>query len=194
MNFYNIKSGFNILPMLKEVSENYKDFEAITTRTNIPCQRETKTIYLIRDTGLHEYEDSKQYKNYHQCRKFMNWFTREYSGEIMRSAIVLLPTNSSVYPHWDGEPFKKDKDRFHMVLSGYYDYTIHYSNPNNEKGIEGSFEGWGAPEETVKFCAGDLWWFANKKVHSARNTSPLPRIAMIFDVFNSDWRNRVKKQ
>ena len=27
MNFYNLKSGFNILPMLKEVSENYKDFE-----------------------------------------------------------------------------------------------------------------------------------------------------------------------
>ena len=100
MNFYNLKSGFNILPMLKEVSDNYKDFDINTdranNRANIPCQRETKIIYLIRDTGLHEYEESEQYKNYHQCRKFMNWFTREYSGEIMRSAIVLLPSNSSV--------------------------------------------------------------------------------------------------
>ena len=188
MNFYNLKSGFNILPMLKEVAENYKDFDITAVRqTKIIVQRETKTIFLIKDTDLYTYEMSKEYEKYHQCRKFFDWFTKQYSGEIMRAAIVLLPPDSVVYPHPDGEPHRKDKDRFHLVLSGYYDYTIH----SDKMGTIGSFEGWGPAQETVKFCAGDLWWFDNKKVHSARNVSPLPRITIIFDVFNCAWRDRI---
>ena len=188
MNFYNLKSGFNILPMLKEVSENYKDFDITDRRqTLVPVQRETKTTYLLKDIDLYKYKPTEEYKKYHQCRKFFDWFTKQYSGEIMRAAVVLLPTDKTVYPHRDGEPFKKDKDRFHLVLSGYYDYNIH----SDKIGTIGTYEGWGPVVETVKFCAGDLWWFDNKKVHSAQNTSPLPRISIIFDVFECAWRDHI---
>ena len=37
-------------------------------------------------------------------------------------------------------------------------------------------------KDTEKFKAGELWTFNNKKVHEVVNNSPIPRVAVIFDV------------
>ena len=73
-----------------------------------------------------------------------------------------MPAGGKVYPHKDGGEYYENKDRFHLVLSGYYDYTV--------------------DDETQRFGAGDLFWFDNKKMHSSINATPIPRISLIFDV------------
>jgi hypothetical protein len=40
------------------------------------------------------------------------------------------------------------------------------------------------------FDKGDLWWFDNQKVHSAKNIGWDDRITLIFDVKGANWRDR----
>ena len=71
-----------------------------------------------------------------------------------------------MYPHIDGGKYYEDKDRFHMVLNGYYDYTV--------------------DNETQRFNAGELWWFDNQKC-TAVNATLLSRVCLIFDVKGSKF-------
>ena len=63
----------------------------------------------------------------------------------------------------------KNKDRFHLVLSGKYSYKV-----DGEKNI---------------FEEGDLWWFDNKKMHGSHNIGTKIRLILVIDVCNSHWRS-----
>jgi hypothetical protein len=171
MNFKQLQSEMNVLPMMKEVADNFDDFYLDTYRQDqIYCQSETMSINLIKgvvDDEQTHFDDSHtvkktdQYYNYDNCRQFLNWFEKTYDEEIYRVAIVHLGSEQQVYPHIDGGKYYEDKNRYHMVLSGYYDFTVN--------------------EETQRFNAGELWWFDNKAMHHVKNATPIPRICMIFD-------------
>ena len=177
MVFKRLGSDINILPILKQVAENWNDFNLDTRRQkNIKQQRETLAINLIKGvplpgTGIegkqkrfgdsHETIKTELYYKYDECVYFLNWFEKTYSGKIRRAHIAHLKVNGKVYPHIDGGEYFKNKDRFHLGLSGYYDYTVE--------------------DETQRFGAGDLFWFNNKKMHSCINATPIPRISLIFD-------------
>ena len=177
MNFKRLQTGMNILPMMQEVAENFDDFYKETYRQdNIMCQKETMSINLIKgvryDEGTH-FDDTHttvetaQFEKYPKIREFLNWFTNTYGGRMYRVAVVHLGSDKQVYPHIDAGKYYEDKDRFHMVLSGYYDYTVE--------------------KETVRFNAGDLWWFDNQKMHHAVNATPVSRVCIIFDVKGSKF-------
>lgn len=172
MNHEKLKEGINVLPMIKEVAMQWHLFEANTGRQrNIPCQRETQTIELITydrniphrgPGGPEECVETNHFKNFPRIREFFGWFTATYAGDVKRIAIVHLPENGKVYPHIDAGDYYKNKDRFHLVLSGYYNYIVN--------------------DETMLYSAGDLVTFDNKSMHSAENASPIPRVVVIFDV------------
>jgi len=171
MVFKRLGSDINILPILKQVAENWNDFYISTIKQNkYKAVRETMSINLIKGVPLPDdflYDNSQEtmktelYYKYDECVYFLNWFEKTYSGKIRRAHIAHLKVNGKVYPHIDGGEYFKNKDRFHLGLSGYYDYTVE--------------------DETQRFGAGDLFWFNNKKMHSCINATPIPRISLIFD-------------
>jgi len=56
--------------------------------------------------------------------------------------------------------------------------------------LEKNFDG----DEVELYSAGDLWWFDNKDTHHVENKSKLPRVAVIFDVLESHWREMPSKE
>ena len=46
-------------------------------------------------------------------------------------------------------------------------------------------------DEIELYSAGDLWWFDNKQMHHVENKSKLPRVAIIFDVLGSYFREKI---
>jgi mannose-6-phosphate isomerase-like protein (cupin superfamily) len=159
MVFKRLQSEVNILPILKQVAENWDDFNIQTIRQEeIPAQKETMEIRVRERSGHHPPHSS----NHYECIYFLNWFEKMYGGKIYRAAMSHMPAGGKVHLHKDGGEYYENKDRFHLVLSGYYDYTV--------------------DGETQRFGAGDLFWFDNKKIHSSINATPIPRISLIFDV------------
>ena len=82
-----LKDNINVLPMLKEVAMQWKDFELETVcQDTIECQRMTQSINLrkakletavnlkrhINDT--HTTEDTELYQRYPKVKEFMDWF------------------------------------------------------------------------------------------------------------------------
>ena len=176
MVFKLISSDINILPMLKQVVENWGDFKPI----QISVQKETMRINLISGVPLprigneenqtrfnnsNKTKKTKKYHKYTECICFLDWFEKIYGGKIHRVAIAYLPAGGKVHPHIDKGSYYENKDRFHLVLSGYYDYIV--------------------DGEKQRFGAGDLFWFDNKKIHSSINVTPMPRISLIFDAEGS---------
>jgi ectoine hydroxylase-related dioxygenase (phytanoyl-CoA dioxygenase family) len=74
------------------------------------------------------------------------------------------------------------KDRFHLVLSGYYENVVAMPPKPESTFIE---------DEIELYSAGDLWWFDNKQMHHVENKSKLPRVAIIFDVLGSYFREKI---
>lgn len=175
-----VKTGINILHMLDEVVTNWSNFELDTSRQeNIDCQKETQTIQLIApdySNTVHERGGpdacihTDMWIKYPRVREFFEWFDEEYHGQLYRASIVHLPSGGKVYRHVDEGAYYEDKHRFHLVLSGYYDVSV--------------------IKDVERYKAGELWTFNNKKVHEVVNNSPIPRVAVIFDV--KDWKRKVK--
>ena len=176
MVFKLLASDINILPILKQVAENWGDFKGLS----IAVQKEIMRINLIngvplprtgnegKQTRLNNSDETiktELYHKYTECVCFLDWFEKIYGGKIHRVTIAYLPADGKVYPHIDKGKYYENKDRFHLVLSGYYDYIV--------------------DGETQRFGAGDLFWFDNKKVHSSINATPIPRISLIFDAEGS---------
>jgi len=179
--FKRLESGINILPILKQVAENFNDFNLPPSRRTAkddlrePVQKETMALRLVKGVPVsgkgsyfsrlnksHEIIKTELYYKYNECVYFLNWFEKIYGGKIYRVTIVHLSAGGKVYPHTDPGDYYENKDRFHLGLSGYYDFTV--------------------DDETQRFGAGDLFWFDNKKIHSSINATPIPRISLIFDV------------
>ena len=111
----------------------------------------------------------KLYEECESIREFFAWFYKRYGGKHYRSTISILPPGKSVKKHIDGGPYYVGKDRFHLVLQGTYQYVVN--------------------RESRSWQAGDLFWFDNKQEHYSNNIGKVDRIAIIFDVGGSDWRN-----
>jgi hypothetical protein len=178
MNFFRLQSKIDTEPLLKEAIR-YPHFWNVNTsrQDTIYVQRETKTIMLRISTKIPDgvsiknhldSEDGKLYSWFPKTKRFMNNFVKTYGGEFGRVYIVLLPLNKMVYPHIDDGEYYKNSDRFHLILTGKYMYHIE--------------------NESQLFEEGDLWYFDNKKVHYSKTVGEKDRIAIIFDVKNSNWR------
>lgn len=176
MNFFKL-GAFDITAMQKEVLNNYADFDVDTRRQNeVAYHAHTKSYRLTQGVlgnakdifhaeGL---EKTNFYEARPKCVEFLNQFVSVYGGEVHRVSLVLLPPKAEVTPHIDAGTYYENKDRFHVVIQGEYMVQV------------------GA--DVQKFKQGELWFFDNKQLHSTRNNSDIDRIAMIFDVTNSNWK------
>lgn len=185
MNFFKL-ADMDVSTLRKEVMDNYDDFYIDVQRQtqviggDTSYHAETLNYRLARGLpdGAHNVfnsdliEKTEFYAKRPECVAFLNKFTKTYGGEVHRIIMVLLPAGKQVYPHPDGGSYYLGKDRFHIVLSGNYDMTLQD----------------GDTEVTQTMSAGELWFFDNKKVHKSKNTGAEDRIAMIFDVKDSRWK------
>lgn len=179
MNFFMFPDTVPVDGMLREVEAKPQFWKFDTRRQdNIPVQRETNAINLrvsipekdIDTIHWQEAKDHSLYDFYPSCRKFLDKFIQDYGGVMGRVAIVKLPLGNQVYPHIDEGTYYSLRDRFHLVITGEYKYVVE--------------------DEEKIFKEGQLWWFDNQKMHYSQTIGTKDRIAIIFDVKNSQWRNK----
>jgi mannose-6-phosphate isomerase-like protein (cupin superfamily) len=136
----------------------------------------------LHDMLVDDFLPTKLYFKHPNLHKFFLWFTKTYGGKIARAVYYTTPPKYSVKKHRDALPdgqetrFEKralheNKDRFHLVVSGEYVYTVH--------------------DEIECFRKGELWWFNNKMYHSSFNHGKITKINLVFDVAGSNWREMI---
>ncbi len=174
----------DISKLLFEVFINYDLFDDYTLRQKyagtahshtrtIPLRlgksltRETRQEDLTLDIMFDELEfaDWDNFELFPYTRQLISNFMEAYSlTELGWVTIVELNPNSEVDDHFDDGEYCKVFHRFHICLSC----------------VEGAnFLSVGGKDYSIS--NGDIFTFANKKNHSARNGSGEPRIHLIFD-------------
>lgn len=149
-----------------------------TRQREHPVQQETETIAVrmgkqqmgVRFMDSHVVVDGYHIDKFPIVMRFCNMFLQEFGGELGRVNLVRLPPEKQVYEHIDAGRYYADRDRFHYVIQGTYDYTV-----------QGN---------THRFSQGEFWWFDNQVPHSAVNVGTDDRIVLIFDVKGASWRDR----
>ncbi len=89
-------------------------------------------------------------------------------GELGRAKFARLPPGAVVKPHADRGRYYRLRDRYHCVIDSRGGSSLT------------------AGSESVRMQPGEIWWFDNKAIHSARNDSELPRTHLIFDLLPKD--------
>lgn len=98
------------------------------------------------------------YDNHTEIFKILNKYFKKYR----RCAFLSLPVGEEVGFHIDEGTYYLSKDRYHLSIQGRYKYTVEH--------------------ESVIVEPGTLFWFNNKKPHSAVNIGDDSRITFVFDV------------
>ena len=88
----------------------------------------------------------------------------DLGGQLGRAKFARLPPGAVVKPHADRGRYYRVRDRYHCVIESRGGSSLT------------------AGGESVRMQPGEIWWFDNKAIHSARNDSDLPRIHLIFDL------------
>ena len=158
--------------MLDEVKLHWEDF-CIDTSRAARLSQHAQTL-IIRIANSSEKGRTPLAEHYPLIDSAITSLVEEWGGKSFGRFIIYLQPNGEVFPHTDGRPYYKNKDRFHLVLGGAYSLTV--------------------DGETVTLNEGELWWFDNKKVHSVKNLLNEPRISLVFDVLHgSSWKKFIKR-
>lgn len=159
---------------------------------NVIVQSETESIWLRspKRTDLkiatYDYFDSEyregNCKYFPRVVKFLEDFTRLYGGTLGNAMLVKMKKSARVYPHIDNGWYYRISDRFHLAITGEYDYFI-----NKDIYCDISKDFWNGVQ-TQRFKENELWYFDNQKYHASECISE-ERISLIFDVKDSNWRD-----
>lgn len=106
---------------------------------------------------------TEAYKNHKNIRKLI----RKLFGNVVlkRCGFLLMPVNGFVGAHIDEGTYYLNKDRYHLSISGKYQYFV--------------------GNENLIVNPGTLFWFNNKMPHGAVNISDEDRITFVFDILQS---------
>ena len=166
-----LKSDIDIKPIYDELF-NMTDQSFETWKPGVPGHGhvwEKTGIRIITNGADDQLNREKNNENptiwhydYPEMQKFFKWFTDTYGGTVRKANCYTTPPGKGVKSHIDAHNYFKDKDRFHLVLSGKYKYTVH--------------------KKTEVFSKGDLWWFNNKTTHGSYNHGTEDKINVVFDV------------
>jgi len=167
----NIRILINNIDVNKILEEINPDHWAVDTRRQrfLKEHEHTEIIHLVQGydpdptvkdvRNSHTYRPTELYNLYPVTLEILKSF---FPVGLSRIAIIKLKAGKKVLPHDDGGEYYKVRDRYHLVLTGSYEYLV---------------EG-----ESRQVSPGMLFWFDNKKVHSAFNNTTEDRISVIFDV------------
>ena len=166
-NVHRLKTDIDVKPIYNELDmKNGWEKWSPDMIGHSPVFKHSSRQILLRHADA---SPTEVYSNYKELHKFLSWFEIIYGGEIVKASYYILPLSKKVDTHEDGSIWHKNKDRFHLVLSGKYSYKV-----DGEKNI---------------FEEGDLWWFDNKKMHGSHNIGTKIRLILVIDVCNSHWRS-----
>jgi len=172
----NIKILINeidISNILKEINAKPENWLVDTRRQTIlnHLHQHTEVIHLVKG---HETDPNPEYKDarhsqaykptplYEQYPETLKTLKSFFPIGLSRIAIVKLKAGKRVYPHFDHGKYYEARNRYHIVVTGSYEYTV--------------------GNETQRVSSGMLFWFNNQETHSAFNDSAEDRISIIFDV------------
>ena len=103
------------------------------------------------------------YQHHSEIRKILK---KEFSGkEIHRCGFLSLPIDEIVGAHIDEGTYYLTRDRYHLSISGRYQYFV--------------------GNENVIVDPGTLFWFNNKLPHGTVNIADEVRITFVFDILHS---------
>ena len=103
------------------------------------------------------------YQHHSEIRKILK---KEFGGEeIHRCGFLSLPIDEIVGAHIDEGTYYLTRDRYHLSISGRYQYFV--------------------GNETVIVDPGTLFWFNNKLPHGTVNIADEVRITFVFDILHS---------
>jgi hypothetical protein len=103
------------------------------------------------------------YQHHSEIRKILK---KEFNGkEIHRCGFLSLPVDEIVGAHIDEGTYYLTRDRYHLSISGRYQYFV--------------------GNETVIVEPGTLFWFNNKLPHGTVNIADEVRITFVFDIPHS---------
>ena len=161
----------------------------------------------LKDILLPDFCPTEFYFYYPNMQKFLFWFNEIYGGKFARVVYYKTPAGKSVNTHIDAQadkyvkntpqkisPERKEalyfnKDRFHLVISGEYTYTVETHDEDIIYDMS-NLRLYEFDNPLIEcFRGGEMWWFNNKRPHTSYNHSDTSKINLVFDVEGSHWRN-----
>ena len=169
------REAVDIQPVLSEILAHTIAWTEQTGRqSRIRVQAETDGIPL---RGLrHSKIMGRRRRDVHETRytslascfphtvALLERFANELGGNLGRAKFARLPPGAHVLPHVDRGEYYELRDRYHLVVDCQGTSMLQ------------------AGDEEISMRDGELWWFDNKVIHSARNESQRHRTHLIFDL------------
>jgi hypothetical protein len=171
-----IKTGINVSKILKQLQQYPDDWniqqkiaqsKVLDPHTYIS---EAAVLQLVIGTITHEDEyvfDSEGYmpaSAYYRHTAAVS-FLRRHFKDFRRAGFLALPPGGITGKHIDFGKYYLNKDRYHLSIQGTYEYVV--------------------DDEKIIVEPGTLFWFDNKKEHSAKNVGSNDRIVLVWDVPHS---------
>lgn len=159
-------------PILEELKNNEYLWDIVRTLDCIDGDRKPPGFLPLVIGVLDEHKcikDSEGLKITDAFRKIdsvTNILMKNGFSTFSRAAFFRLKPGDTVRTHIDDGKYYLKKDRFHLSIQGSYEYTV--------------------DGETKIINPGDLFWFNNKMLHSAKNIDTVDRITFVFDVPHED--------
>ena len=168
-----IPSDFGVLQKVQDIEYRVRHLKEVYTNAHINSawQLLISQYRMInrKDQQLCNENSNFLYKTrlsevFPETLKYLTRIATDQDSYLQRVSLVLLPPNDEVLPHVDHGNYYKYRNRYHLVLK-------------SEKGSE-----FRSGNEKQLFKEKELWWFANKEIHSVKNLSDSDRIHLIFDL------------
>jgi hypothetical protein len=178
-NFSCHRRGVDVQPLLSELLSNQSAwFEQTGRQRRAAVQAETNAIPIRglrrsmvngrRRRDVHETRYTSLAERFPETVALLEALATGLDGRLGRAKFARLPPGGQVLPHVDRGEYYAVRDRFHLVIDSNGGSVLR------------------AGEEEVRMKTGELWWFDNKALHSARNGSDSPRIHLVFDLQRID--------
>ena len=174
-NFVRVADGLDVEPLLKLLDAKPELWKEITTRQDMTKSphKDSECIYVrgplkmsiyyvMYDIGSYDYPCMEYLKSalVPLMRPILDKLQVKEMGRVL---IVNLKSSGHVTKHIDTGTYADHYERFHIVLR------------SNQHCFQTS------GSELQRFEVGEVWWFDNKKLHTAHNVGDTDRIHIIFD-------------
>jgi quercetin dioxygenase-like cupin family protein len=165
----------DVQPVLSEILAHSSAWAEQTGRqSRIRVQAETNGIPLRglrrskimgrRRRDVHETRYTSMAMLFPRTVALLEGLADELDGDLGRAKLARLPPGARVLPHVDRGEYYEFHDRYHLVVDSRGASLLQ------------------AGGEEIRMRTGELWWFDNKAVHSARNESQHHRTHLVFDL------------